>query len=270
MKRVAFRFLCAVLAVLTVTGTLLFSPVSAEGDGTETLTFKLPKFNGTTEPAAPQRKVTVNLSDENGWDDAVQLMPASGESSDMPYRINSDGIKWLAWNEEAPQLWIENNSGTPFSLAAHAPVETLLPIGLRTPQEKPYTFSLRETQVQGTLPTDISAVWLIDQEAKQAVNLLDGPYRTHITESSGRFFLQLNGTPPLMSRAATRYQVYVSNHVLHVLNTKAGDTISVHLPDGTLLQREQADDDHWQAQLPEDGVYLVQVEEETHKVIALP
>lgn len=236
---------------------------------TEDLKFKIPMFDGVTQ-AAVKELLTVTFTDEDGMGDAVQ-MEADEEAEDlmMPYRINSDGIKWLAYNKDVPQLWLQNSDNTPFSLAAHAPTETPIPVGIRAAQEGRYTFSLLDNEAAD----EISAVWLIDSEKHSAVNLKETAYEFDNSDLSAaaasRFFIQLGGERPEAAplQSSHQYKVFVRDRVLHVMGTQVGDQICVYLPGGELYVRDEAVNDHWRTQLRQRGIYLVRINKEAHKVI---
>ena len=214
--------------------------------------------------------LTVTFTDEDGLSDAVQMeADDEAEGLAMPYRINSDGIKWLAYNKNVPQLWLKNSDSTPFSLAAHAPREIPIPVGIRTAHEGRYTFSLLDNEAADA----ISAVWLIDNEKHSAVNLKETAYEFDDSDlssvASTRFFIQLGGERPEAApqQSNYQYQVFVRDRVLHVVGTQVGDQICVYLPGGELYVRDEAVNEHWRTQLRQRGIYLVRINKETHKVI---
>lgn len=253
-------------------GDGFFTQTAAIGSS-EALKFKVPFYGHDTETPS-KRLLTVCLSDEDGYGDQVAIdAPEAAASSlgtlDMPYRINSDGIKWLAFDPAVPQLWLENADGTPFSLAAHAPRAVPIPVGIRAEEDSKLTFSLSDDQ--GT--DNFQAVWLIDQEAQQVVNLKEDSYCFRSSGSQtgqgvARFYLQLDGQRPAMLKNTPQYSVYVQRRMLHVNGTNTGDNIRIYRPDGVLLLTATADSNHWQTLLPKPGIYVVCVEEEAHKVMA--
>lgn len=253
-------------------GDGFFTQTAAIGSS-EALKFKVPFYGRDTETPS-KRLLTVCLSDEDGYGDQVAIdAPEAAASSlgtlDMPYRINSDGIKWLAFDPAVPQLWLENADGTPFSLAAHAPRAVPIPVGIRAEEDSKLTFSLSDDQ--GT--DNFQAVWLIDQEAQQVVNLKEDSYCFRSSGSQAgqgvaRFYLQLDGQRPAMLKNTPQYSVYVQRRMLHVNGTNTGDNIRIYRPDGVLLLTATADSNHWQTLLPKPGIYVVCVEEEAHKVMA--
>ncbi len=255
-----------------------------DNEGQEQLVFRRPEYAGT--PVAPVKDdlLTVDLwshADTTAvWADAVQLCARTDAAADMPYRLNSDGVKWLALDPAATQLWLENEGGTAFSLAAHAPLATLLPLTVRTTPEATITFALRQ---RAAAADSLQAVWLIDREQNRMVNLLDESYTTGIgtageaaaqtsgttTDVAGRFFLQLGGMAQMPEAPATThaYRVYVRDRVLHILGTNPGDRIRVHTPAGALVLNAEAANDHYHTPLRQEGVYLVTIEHETHKIL---
>ena len=255
-----------------------------DNEGQEQLVFRRPEYAGT--PVAPVKDdlLTVDLwshADTTAvWADAVQLCARTDAAADMPYRLNSDGVKWLALDPAAPQLWLENEGGTAFSLAAHAPLATLLPLTVRTTPEATITFALRQ---RAAAADSLQAVWLIDREQNRMVNLLDESYTTGIgtageaaaqtsgttADVAGRFFLQLGGMAQMPEAPATThaYRVYVRDRVLHILGTNPGDRIRVHTPAGALVLAAEAANDHYHTPLRQEGVYLVTIEKETHKIL---
>ena len=257
-------------------GDGFFTQTAAVGES-EAVKFKVPYYG--LETAAPVKELlTVCLSDEDGQGDLVAVeAPESADAASgplsapaMPYQINSDGIKWMALSSTVPQLWLENAGGTPFSLAAHAPREVPIPVGIRAEGDSELTFSLRSNQGAD----DFQAVWLIDQEAQRVVNLKEDSYRfralgSQVAPGATRFFLQLDGQRPAMPDGTSQhYNVYVRNRVLHVTGTNPGDNIRVYRPDGALLVTGTADGNHWQTPLHIPGVYVVSIEAEAHKVMA--
>lgn len=258
-------------------GDGFFTQTAAIGES-EAVKFKVPYYGNETK-APVKEMLTVCLFNEDGQGDLVAVeapesadAAASGPLSApaMPYQINSDGIKWMALSPTVPQLWLENAGGTPFSLAAHAPREVPIPVGIRADGDSELTFSLRSNQGAD----DFQAVWLIDQEAQRVVNLKEDSYRfralgSQVAPGATRFFLQLDGQRPAMPGSTPQqYSVYVRNRVLHVTGTNPGDNIRVYRPDGALLVTGTADGNHWQTPLHIPGVYVVSIEAEVHKVMA--
>lgn len=54
----------------------------------------------------------------------MEVMPKEDADPAMPYRVGSDGVKWFAFSDVAPQFYLLNADGTPLSLESAAPLET--------------------------------------------------------------------------------------------------------------------------------------------------
>ena len=258
-------------------GDGFFTQTAAIGES-EALKFKVPYYGQTTMTPA-RKRLTICLFNANGLGDQVAIEAPEGsaatiasstffEAPDMPYRINADGIKWMAFDPTVPQLWLENASGTPFSLAAHAPREVPIPVGIQAETDDELTFSLGNSQNTD----DFQAVWLIDQKAQRVVNLKEQSYRFRSSgrqsgDQAARFYLQLDGRQPAMPESTSSYSIYVRDRVLHVTGTNAGDNIRIYQSDGALLISDKADTSHWSTTLSSPGIYVVCIEAEAHKIM---
>ena len=231
----------------------------------ETLTFKQPYYTETTTAAVKGDQLTIDFWNEDGETDAVALKPTEDANDAMAYTLNVDAVKWGALNPNLPQLWVENQGGTPFALSGHTPTGRRLPLGVTAPTEGSYTFQLRDANEAAI------NVWLIDEAENKVVDLTNETYRFNGTsDATGRFFLQLGGTRPQLGDLPSdhQYKVYVRDRVIHVLGTQVGDHILVYLPDGALYISDDAVDGHWRGPVQRQGIYVVRVNNETHKVTA--
>jgi len=245
------------------------------GSGTETLTFKLPVFSGTTDATARNDewlKLLLWTENDDGtdtWSDQLRLKVDTAASASMDYRLNSDGVKWMAFDKRAAQFWLEDAAGVPLSLSAHTPKNVLIPLGVRAAGNEVLTFSLSENTDAETIPS----VWLIDDETGAVVDLKENAYQARMTtsEPAHRFALKIGGSSPKSEDAQgdRRYQVFVRNRMLHVKGTQAGDRILVYLPNGALYIKGEATDSHWQAPLRQSGVYVVRVNNVSYKFAVL-
>ncbi len=263
-------------------GDGFFTQTAVMADSEE-LSFCRPQYAGATEApvrAAEQLDIDLWTGDATAadtsapaarWADRLTLVAADDADPAMPYRVNADGIKWQPLGSGAPSLWVENADGTPFALAAHAPTATLLPVGINIPANAATASFAMPAKGMGAQASAVDAVWLVDYGQQQAVNLLEQGYAFDVTDDLGqRFAIQLGGTPPFAdSRRTNSYRVYVRNHVLHVEGTRAGDRLRLYTPDGATLTAERAQGTHWQKPLHKDGIYIVRIEGETHKVSSL-
>ena len=231
----------------------------------ETLTFRQPYFTEATEAPVKGNQMTIDFWNEEGENDAMALTPTEDTDDAMAFTMNVDAVKWGALNTQLPQLWVENQGGTPFALSGHTPTRRRLPLGVAAPTEGTYTFQLRDNN-----DAEMS-VWLIDKTSNKVVDLTEENYSFNGTsEATGRFYIQLGGTRPQLGDlpAGHQYKVYVRDRVLHVLGTQVGDQILVYLPDGALYVSDEAVDDHWRTSLQRQGIYVVRINNDVYKVIA--
>ena len=237
----------------------------------ETLTFKLPLFDDTTVAPARQQVGIALLDDDDVdvtraaagfiFDDVVDVYPQADADASMPYRLGSDGIKWMAFDERRPQLYVANDEGTRLSLASQAPVGTEIPLGVRLPAAGRYVIALPAAEAYA----DQEAVWLIDHEAGTATNLLTDDYTLTAVEGGDivtRLALLFGSEPQLstFNRSPQSIMKVAARHgrlPLQRLGITSG-IISVYSPDGTLVYSGEAaalNSHH----LP-DGVYVVRTQ----------
>ncbi len=262
-------------------GNAFFTQTAAIGPE-ETVVFKLPVFNGTTVAAARQQVGIYALGDatrsdgaaatdwQSGvFDDVVDVWPQADADTAMPFRQGNDGIKWMAFNHNLPQLYVTTADGTRLSMATQAPVETEIPLGLYLPRGGSYVIALPTPEAYA----DQDAVWLIDHEAGTVTNLLSSDYT--LTASAGgdittRLTLIFGGSQPGISEKDTNdrsYRIGVRQDIIYILGTRAGDDLSIHTVGGALVMRGKATgSSHEQHVAP--GVYVVTVNGYSKKVLA--
>ncbi len=255
-------------------GNAFFTQTAAIGPE-ETVVFKLPVFNGTTVAAARQQVGIYALGDATRsdealiFDDVVDVCPQADADTAMPYRQGNDGIKWMAFNHNLPQLYVTTADGTRLSMATQAPVETEIPLGLYLPRGGSYVIALPTPEAYA----DQDAVWLIDHEAGTVTNLLSSDYT--LTASAGgdittRLTLIFGGSQPGISEKDTNdrsYRIGVRQDIIYILGTRAGDDLSIHTVGGALVMRGKATgSSHEQHVAP--GVYVVTVNGYSKKVLA--
>ena len=235
----------------------------------ETVTFKLPLFDGT--PVAPARQqvgiaaldddADATRADDDGFlffDDVVDVYPQADAPVDMTYHLGSDGLKWMAFDPQQPQLYVSTAQGARLALASQAPVGIEIPLGVRLPDTGRYVIALPSAEAYA----DQEAVWLIDHEAGTATNLLNSDY-TFIASEGGdivtRLALMFGSEPSMPSAASTSHRgiVKVAARYGRLPLQRLGFTtgsISIYSPDGTLVYSGEAS--QFNHHLP-DGVYIV-------------
>ena len=232
----------------------------------EQLTFKLPVYSGNPPVAeAPARRL-VAVSDNSQHADYIELSPQPDAEAQLAYRLGSDGVKWFALSDHLPALYMLTAEGTPLSLLSAAPVETDIPLGLRTPYGGAYTFHLPSTEAFA----DYQHVWLTDHETGTVTDLMEQPY-TLTAETVGhdtdRLTLRIGGMrPEVENHADHSYLIYTRGHRLFVKNLALGDLITIYTVDGIQLYRSTATSSQYEHTLP-DGIYVVRVNHAVKKVI---
>ena len=241
----------------------------------ETVVFKLPVFNGTTVAAARQQVGIYALGDATRsdealiFDDVVDVCPQADADTAMPYRQGNDGIKWMAFNHNLPQLYVTTADGTRLSMATQAPVETEIPLGLYLPRGGSYVIALPTPEAYANQ----EAVWLIDHEAATVTNLLSSDYA--LTASVGgdittRLTLIFGGSQPGISEKDTNdrsYRIGVKQNVIYIYGTREGDDLTIHNVSGALVMHGKAAGSTHQQQVA-PGVYVVTVNGYSKKVLA--
>ena len=235
----------------------------------ETVTFKLPVYSGTTVAPARQQVGIAALDDDAdatradddsfcSFDDVVDVYPQADAPSDMTYSLGSDGLKWMAFDPQLPQLYVTTAQGTRLALASQAPVGIVIPLGVHLPDAGRYVIALPSAEAYA----DQEAVWLIDHEAGTATNLLTSDY-TFLAGEGGdiatRMALMFGSEPsPLTSHPSShRGIVKVAARYGRLPLQRLGFTtgsINIYSPDGTLVYSGEVS--QFNGHLP-DGVYIV-------------
>lgn len=235
----------------------------------ETLTFKLPVY-GDDAPSAPSSRQLVAAIDDNGYGDVMEVMPSEDADPVMPYRLGSDGVKWFAFSDAAPQLFLLNAGGTPLSLESAAPVETELPVGLRRGHSEHLTIVLPHPETFA----DYSHVWLTDHELGRVVDLLQESYDLTLSDEgycTNRLTLRIGGPRPDDGQTLQAgYLIYTRHRRLFIEQLQPGDHIQVYNAGGALMEDCKATSSSYQRDLFSSGTYIVRVNSTVKKVLARP
>ena len=243
-------------------GAAFFTQTAVIGqEGKEQVSFALPAY---TSAQSVSDSKSVVLRSEAG-EDHLTVCP-SAEATDLQYSLNVDGLKWMAPNEELPQLYLANEGGTRFSLVAAAPVATELKLGVYAPKEGTYTFGLPNDADFG----DFTHVWLTDRERGIVTDLKEEEYAVALTaalDTPERFTLKFGGAAPVIDNAAARgqYEVFIRNGQLYVRGLEGGEHIRVYDVAGRDVLSAQASGGVFSTRLS-TGVYIVKVNGNVYKV----
>lgn len=244
---------------------------------TEVVTVKQPIWETTPSPTPAKGYYAVSIgSNEQASDEVIfDAVAESSAARSLNYSYGRDALKLTAFDENVPQLWMQNDEGTPISLASAAPRETPITLGMRIPSSGNYTFKAMAPSEQED-STSLEAIWLIDREENIAFDLMQGSYTVKVaaaedsdepTINTNRFALQLGGARPGTKQIAKKaHGFYVKQHTLHITNTKAGEKIAIYAASGVLLRRAEATAGEYSTQLL-PGVYIVKINNESFKVL---
>ena len=231
-------------------------------DGDEQLTFALPAV--ATGPLPPGQSKRVTLTSKMGTDELV--VRTSPDTKNLTYTYQVDGLKWMAENEDLPQLYLSNDQGTRFSWASAAPVATELKLGVKVPEAGLYTFAIPDQKDF----SEFTHIWLADRKAGVVTDLKLGNYTVAMKQAMDhpeRFTLKFGGTAPVIDTAAGRgwYQVFIRNGELHVRGLEGGETIRVYDVAGRDVLSDEATAREYTVPL-NAGVYVVKVNGQVYKV----
>ncbi len=247
-------------------GEGFFTQTAVLGE-TETLTFKLPVYSSGGGSGARQRVgITRQKAGTRGeemklYEDFVDVYPKVEADTEMSYKLGSDGLKWMAFNEHVAQIYVQNAVGTRLSLVSAAPVETDIDLGVKVPGAGNYVISLPEPEAYG----DYAEVWLIDQQTGQKVNLKEGSYVLTVSEAgdfSNRLKLRFGGLQEeqmMVEKVASPIiKVAARNGRIPLRGFSSSDQINVYTAGGALMYSGPVSD-IGQKHLP-DGVYVIRRE----------
>ena len=254
-------------ATLSV-GDGFFTQTAIIGDS-EMLTFKLLMYSDPSGLVAPARRRVGIARQSDGtrsdekvmFEDVVDVYPQAEADAKMDYRLGSDGIKWMAFDERVAQIYVQNAVGTRLSLVSAAPVETDIDLGVKAPEAGNYVISLPEPEAYNAY----AEVWLIDKQTGQKVNLKEGSYVLTVSEAgdfSNRLKLRFGGLQEeqmMVEKVASPIiKVAARNGRIPLRGFSSSDQINVYTAGGALMYSGPVSD-IGQKHLP-DGVYVIRRE----------
>jgi len=267
-----------------------FTQTAVIGNGTtETLRFSLPVFTGETTAAARPMLMVMADDGEDGTRnglahqsmfDLITVAPNAEVEKVLTYRHGTDGVKLPALDDEAPLVYLLSAEGTPLSLAADAPTEVEMPLGIRAAKSGSYTFTLPYREAY----EEYQHVWLSDHATGTVTDLMADDYTLTVTADdavatrSGEgdnsqgysLTLQIGGTRPGITDLNIdngNYRIGVDHEVVKVYGTRDGDTVAIYTAGGALVVRGTARGDMFQQRVT-PGVYVVRVNGYSKTVVA--
>ena len=253
-------------AVFTQTATLgereTFGVSLPQGKSSEAyaLTRSLALYLASTDAAT--RSLTADA-------DRLQVNAVEADEAVADFDPMADGVKWMAADEQMPQLYAVRGAGR-YSLLSAVSREGTLAVGFRVGRGGSYTIGIPE---DCDAAADYEAVVLTDARTGRSTDLLaEGPYTFQTAEGGtddSRFTLSF------VSRAATggaACRIYVQDgNTLVVDGLSGGERIRIYDARGSLLLSQSASGLSFRTPLPATGVYVVRVSgdagEQTGKVM---
>ena len=223
------------------------------------LTRSLALYLASTDAAT--RSLTVDA-------DRLQVNAVEADEAVADFDPMADGVKWMAADEQMPQLYAVRGAGR-YSLLSAVSREGTLAVGFRVGQGGSYTIGIPE---DCDAAADYEAVVLTDARTGRSTDLLAGAYTFQTAEGGtddSRFTLSF------VSRAATDgavCRIYVQDgNTLVVDGLSGGERIRIYDARGSLLLSQSASGLSFRTPLPATGVYVVRVSgdagEQTGKVM---
>lgn len=200
--------------------------------------------------------------------DRLQVNAVEADEAVADFDPMADGVKWMAADEQMPQLYAVRGAGR-YSLLSAVSREGTLAVGFRVGQGGSYTIGIPE---DCDAAADYEAVVLTDARTGRSTDLLAGAYTFQTAEGGtddSRFTLSF------VSRAATdgaACRIYVQDgNTLVVDGLSGGERIRIYDARGSLLLSQSASGLSFRTPLPATGVYVVRVSgdagEQTGKVM---
>ena len=254
-------------------GDAVFTQTATLGES-ETFGVSLPKGK-SGEAYALTRSLALYLASTDAATrgltdgaDRLQVNAVEADEAVADFDPMADGVKWMAADEQMPQLYAVRGAGR-YSLLSAVSREGTLAVGFRVGQGGSYTIGIPE---DCDAAADYEAVVLTDARTGRSTDLLAGAYTFQTAEGGtddSRFTLSF------VSRAATdgaACRIYVQDGNTLVVDGLSGDErIRVYDARGSLLLSQSASGLSFRTPLPATGVYVVRVSgdagEQTGKVM---
>ena len=166
----------------------------------------------------------------------------------------------MSFAGESAQIYIRNSAGVRMSLAAAAPVDTDIPLGVVLPATGSYVIALPDKDTYN----DCSAVMVIDKQTGASANLLNEDFLLTSYDAgdiSDRLVLRFSATGitevPVSSPMPTVMKVSARNGCLPLRNLDTDTSIEVYNTSGLQIYKGRVADisgNH----IP-DGVYMIRI-----------
>lgn len=186
-------------------------------------------------------------------DDQLQLNAVPAQEAKSDFDLGSDGVKWMT--SQNAQIYATRNGGR-YSLLSAISIEAEQSIGISLPETGEYTISIPEE----CDASEYETVWLKDKETGKAIDLKEGDYRFHASqtgEQNHRFTISFNRMATDMKSDISIQAIGFRTIVLKGL--QPNDLISVYAADGVLALQKKAKAEKEQVRTAIQGNVIVEV-----------
>ena len=182
--------------------------------------------------------------------------------------MGADGLKWQAFNDSLPEIYLLTNSGLPLQLAGNAPTGVPMTVGFRAAKAGTLTVSIPDTEAFNG-----EQVWLKDEETGNVTDLTEGTYSfaTNAGYNDKRLTLQIGGVRPDGSADNNTddepsWTVRGNNGSLLIENIHHGDHVAIHTHSGALVEQATASDSQYVTHPLASDIYIVSVNGKSKKI----
>lgn len=186
-------------------------------------------------------------------DDQLQLNAAPAQEAKSDFDLGSDGVKWMT--SQNAQIYATRNGGR-YSLLSAISIDAEQSIGVNLPETGEYSISIPED----CDASEYETVWLKDKETGKAIDLKEGDYRFHASqtgEQNHRFTISFNRMATDMKSDISIQAIGFRTIVLKGL--QPNDLISVYAADGVLALQKKAKAEKEQVRTAIQGNVIVEV-----------
>lgn len=186
-------------------------------------------------------------------DDQLQLNAVPAQEAKSDFDLGSDGVKWMT--SQNAQIYATRNGGR-YSLLSAISIEAEQSIGISLPETGEYSISIPEE----CDASEYETVWLKDKETGKAIDLKEGDYRFHASqtgEQNHRFTISFNRMATDMKSDISIQAIGFRTIVLKGL--QPNDLISVYAADGVLALQKKAKAEKEQVCTAIQGNVIVEV-----------
>lgn len=240
-------YIPAMDAIFTQTATL---------DNTETIRVEHSNAKNGEEYASNARILNIAISKRSETataEDHLQLAAVPAQEAKSDFDLGSDGVKWMTCQNA--QIYATRNGGR-YSLLSAISIEAEQSIGISLPETGEYSISIPEE----CDASEYETVWLKDKETGKAIDLKEGDYRFHASqtgEQNHRFTISFNRMATDMKSDISIQAIGFRTIVLKGL--QPNDLISVYAADGVLALQKKAKAEKEQVRTAIQGNVIVEV-----------